>query len=96
MENLVTDENNNMWYVDPAYSSLQTIRDNAYDEYVNASAAYNEAMKAAADDPDNQEFITAVAEALADYNKAKEAYEEAQHHLGPWNLIFLTESIMHM
>ena len=78
MENLVTDGNNNMWYVDPAYSSLQTIRDNAYDEYVNASAAYNDAMKASAAEPENQELITAVAEALADYNEAKEAYEEAQ------------------
>lgn len=78
LENLVTDENNNMWYVDPAYSSLQTIRDNAYDAYVNASTAYNDAMRASADDPENQELLTAVAEALADYNEAKTTYDEAQ------------------
>lgn len=78
LSNLVTDENNNMWYVDPAYSSLQTIRNDAYNKYVSASDAYNTAMRESALEPDNQDLIKKVAQALADYNKAKATYEEAQ------------------
>ena len=78
LENLVTDENFSLFYNDPSYSSLKMIRDDAYEVYIAATQKYNDAMTESAQDPSNAALIKAVAEALDEYNTAKDAYDNAQ------------------
>ena len=80
LANLVTDQYNNMWYVDGQYSSLKTIRDNAYDDMQRAYDAYAAAQKDAKADPENQEKLKEVAVKLVAYEEAKAEYETAQEN----------------
>ena len=82
LENLVTDANGSLFYTDPQYSSLQTIRDNAYTAYQNASDAYNTAQAAVRDadpdDPGYDDLMKALGDALIAHAEAQAEYMEAQ------------------
>lgn len=81
LANLVTDENNNLWYVDKQYSSFKTICDNAYDDMIYAYDAYATAQKAAKDAPEDQDKLKDVAKKLVAYEEAKTKYDTAQEAL---------------
>lgn len=85
LANLVTDVNNYMFYVDENYSNAQTERDNAYQAFLTAEAAYTAAQDALRDAAgsdtsaeDLPELNEKLGETLAAYNEALAVYNEKQ------------------